>query len=333
MLERAMQVVRANYGLRSLDQAPFLEQRIATEEARGNFTDAWELEQSLLDLVAANPNDVRTVPILRNVAAKRMSVAERYAAGEFPPQILLGCFYNPARNPEFGNCSSGSKSVALGAVVADARRHYRAAIDVLVRQGRSTGDEVRDLEMTIVHDSYRHGAYRAGRQALRRLLAYQADGSTPLLALADSALHVGDWDLAFGQHPVALDIYEQVYGELVARGVDATLIEQRFAAAIPIIVPMSEANPFDPAQASGEAGYIDVAFEITKYGRGKRPQILAATPDAGDDDREALRNLIANSRFRPRIVGGEFVATEVTARRYLGAAAPPPHGRATLPRP
>lgn len=329
MLERAMQVVRANYGLRSFEQARFLEQRIAIEEARGNFAGAWELEQSLLALVAANRQDLRTVAVLRDVAAKRMSVAERYAAGEFPPQILLGCFYNPSRNPDFGSCSSGSKSTALRALLADARKFYRAAIDVLIEHGGTTSDEVRDLEMAIVHDSFRHRSYGPGRQALRRLFAYDAESSAPLLELADAALRVADWDLAFGQHPNALDIYEQVYGALVSRGVDATTVAERFRPEVPILVPTTEPNPFEPIDGDG-AGYIDVTFEITKYGRGKRPRILGATPEVEEADRKALQALIVNGRFRPRLVDGEFVDAAITARRYLTAGAPETRGRGTL---
>jgi hypothetical protein len=333
MRERAMQVVRANYGLRSFDQAPFLVQRIATEEARGNFTDAWALEQSLLALVAANPDDLRTVPVLRDIAAKRMTAAERYAAGEFPPQIMLGCYYNPSRNPELGSCSAGSKSTALGALLADARRHYRTAIDVLVRQGQATSDEVRGLEMVIVRDSYRYGTYGPGRYALHRLFDYDAASSAPLLTIADAALRVADWDLAFGQHPVALDIYEHVYRQLVARAVHPKDIERRFGSPVPILVPTSERNPFDPANASHGGAYIDVAFEITKYGRGKRPRILDATSDVSEADVEAVHELILNGRFRPAILDGEFVTRSVTARRYIAVEAPEPRRRATLLRP
>jgi hypothetical protein len=276
---------------------------------------------------------LRTVPVLRDIAAKRMTAAERYAAGEFPPQILLGCYYNPSRNPEFGSCSAGSKSAALGALLADARRHYRTAIDVLMRQGQTASDEVRDLEMAIVRDSYRYGTYGPGRYALHRLFDYDAGGSAPLLTLADSALRVADWDLAFGQHPVALDIYEHVYRQLVARAVDSKDIERRFGSPVPILVPTSERNPFDPAGASPGDAYIDVAFEITKYGRGKRPRIVGATPDVSEADVKAVHELIVNGRFRPSMVEGEFVTRSVTARRYIAADAPEPRRRATLLRP
>lgn len=333
MRERAMQIVRANHGLRSFDQAEFLEQRIATEEARGNFTDAWALEESLLELVAANPDDLRTVPVLREIAAKRMTTAERYAAGEFPPQILLGCYYNPTRNPEFGSCSAGSKSGALGALLADARRHYRAAIDVLVRHGQATSDEVRDLEMAIVRDSYRYGTYGPGRYALHRLFDYDAASSAPLLAQADAALRVADWDLAFGLHPVALDIYEHLYRQLVAREVAHAEIERRFGAGRPILVPTSERDPFDPETANPKGSYIDVAFEITKFGRGKRPRVLDSSHDVRAADVEAMQALIVNSRFRPAMIDGEFVTRSVTARWYVAGDGWQPRKRVTLLRP
>lgn len=322
MIERAMQVVRANYGLRSLEQAPLIEQRIAQEETRRNFAAAWDLEQSLLALVAANPDDLRSVPLLRDVAAKRMGAAARYAAGEFPPEILLGCFYNPSRNPSFGSCSAGSKSTALRGLAADARRHYRAAIDVLVRHDLATSVEVRALEMQIVHDSYLYGSYWPGRQALRRMLAYTEKSSAPWLTAADAALQIGDWDLAFGGHPTALDIYELIYAALVERGASASVIEERFGSRVPVLVPTFEPNPFDPPQADADAGYIDVAFEITKYGRGRRARILGATANATEADHDALIGLITRSRFRPRIASGEFVDTQIVARRYLSAAAP-----------
>src|SRR5687768_1071565 len=37
VIEQALQVMRANYGLRSLEQAPLLRQRIRSEEDRGDF--------------------------------------------------------------------------------------------------------------------------------------------------------------------------------------------------------------------------------------------------------------------------------------------------------
>ena len=89
---------RANYGLRTLDQAPLIRQWIKNAETMGNFKMAWDLEQALLALAHRNPNDLRAVPILREIGDKRLDLLERYVKGEeFPPQIILGCYYDPVR--------------------------------------------------------------------------------------------------------------------------------------------------------------------------------------------------------------------------------------------
>src|SRR5262245_37984520 len=64
-IERALQVVRANSGLYSLEQVPLLWQRIESEEALDNHAEAWDVEQELLALVRRYPDDVQAVPVDR----------------------------------------------------------------------------------------------------------------------------------------------------------------------------------------------------------------------------------------------------------------------------
>jgi len=79
-----------------------IRQLIHNEEARGNLAAASELEQALLALARRHPDDLRTVPILREAADKQMHVLERHLAGELPPQISLGVFYRPP-HPRYQN--------------------------------------------------------------------------------------------------------------------------------------------------------------------------------------------------------------------------------------
>src|SRR5262245_1858699 len=50
-IDQARQVVRANYGLHAMEEAPLMRQAIENDEAIGQYTSAWNLEQQLLDLV------------------------------------------------------------------------------------------------------------------------------------------------------------------------------------------------------------------------------------------------------------------------------------------
>jgi hypothetical protein len=150
-IERALQIVRANEGLSSLEQVPLLWQRIESEEALDNHAEAWNAEQELLALVRRYPDDVRVVPALRRVADRQMRVLEELvAAGELPAQVFYGCYYDKYR-PSGAECSgSGSRATVLQGVLADAGRNYADAIAVLLRNGAYGSGELRELEMQVV---------------------------------------------------------------------------------------------------------------------------------------------------------------------------------------
>jgi len=87
-LERAQYIVRINNGLHSMEQVPLMRQLIAIEEARGNHEGAWDRQQALLTLLRRHPDDVRTVPVLRDIADKQMQVLASVIAGDRPPEVV-----------------------------------------------------------------------------------------------------------------------------------------------------------------------------------------------------------------------------------------------------
>jgi hypothetical protein len=152
-IERALQVMRANSGLYSLDQVPLLWQRLESEEALGNDAAVWDLEQELLTLARRHPDDPQAVPVLRGVADRQMAVVRRMVdSGETPPQIILGCYYNEwsTIGDGDGSCRSGTRSTAVQGMLADANRNYADAIAVLLRNEAYSSDELRALEMELV---------------------------------------------------------------------------------------------------------------------------------------------------------------------------------------
>ena len=91
---RLLEVIRANYGLYSLEQVPGVRQLMARAEERGNPYALWDLEQELLALATRNPEDLRTIQILTDTAERRLEILGRYDDGEFPAEIILGCYYD-----------------------------------------------------------------------------------------------------------------------------------------------------------------------------------------------------------------------------------------------
>jgi hypothetical protein len=384
-LERAVQVVRINNGLHTLEQVPLVRQLIRIEEERGNDSGAWEREQKLLTLLRRHPDDLRTVPVLREIAGKQMAVLGAVLAGKRPPQVVLGCFYKEWPTREDGSCHAGSKKTVVQGMLAEAQRNYADAIGVMLRQGLYDSDELRALELEVLrgvdllrsryyqggfvrpvpmvpasigsrsiepwrsriatlvelaawefpypsenplHESDDNGhvvtkhlhlmdPYHRGRQSLRRLYAYGAASEDSSLSKADAVVQLADWDLLYSHNGQAVESYEVAHEMLEQAGAPEASIEQLFAPPTPVVLPAFQPNPLVGDTARPPTGHIDVAFEITKYGRGRAVEVLDEA-NAPEPAKQHLLNLIKSNRFRPRLTDGEFAeAAPVRMRYYL----------------
>jgi hypothetical protein len=380
-LERAVQIVRINNGLHTLAQVPLLRQLIRIEESIGNDAGAWDREQKLLTLLRRHLDDLRTVPVLREIADKQMQVLAKVLAGKRPPQVVLGCFYQEFPNRDGANCRAGSRRTVVQGMLAEAQRNYADAIRVMLQNGLYGSDELRELELKVLngvdlvrsinhssrgypvpmvppqvnatnlepwrsrmapvvaladwegpdaaaaesddrarsHFVLRHvelmDPYQRGRQSLQRLYAYGAASSSPTLRKADAVVQLADWDLLHSKNGQALETYAAAYAELDRAGVAPTSIAQLFSPPTPVVLPAFKPNPLAADEARAATGHIDVAFEITKYGRSRAVEIrdaANATPEA----QHRLVALIMGSRFRPRATAGEFADTTPVVLRY-----------------
>ena len=349
VIHRIRQLVRANNGLHSLEQIPLIQQLIANEKAIGRLDTAWEHEQELLTLAKRHPDDMRTVPVFRETAAQRMTLLRRYLAGEFPPEMILGCYYGNAEEA-FG-CIQGDRGVAIRRIVSDAQENYFNAIGVMQRNALYSSNELKELELDLLRSIEEIRSreppkpratpritdrdYFFGRESLERVWGYKTTTSAPLHEQIDALVQIADWDLLYsetmlppapqrcarptcvqGLSHTALEKYERAYQLLEAAGAQAS-IDELFSPDIPVVLPAFVPNPLasDPAQASNR--YIDVAFEVSRYGESRDIRVLDTT-NATDDQRARLVRLIQSSRFRPRIADREFArASPVRVRYYV----------------
>jgi hypothetical protein len=140
LIEQATQVVKVNRGLHTLDEAQLMRRSIRIERARGNAEGAWNEEQELLRLIRRHRDDVRTAPIFREIAEGREAVLARYKAGEFPPEIVLGCYYSgweyDATGWHMSGCRSGYRSTVIGALEKEASSYRAEGSDVAFRNRR-----------------------------------------------------------------------------------------------------------------------------------------------------------------------------------------------------
>lgn len=356
-IERALQVVRANYGLYALEQAPFIQQLIANEEEIGNIDAAWNLQQELLTLARRHPEDLRSVPIFRGLAEKRLNLLQQYKAGEWPREFFLGCYYDyPHRlGGEPRSCTSGSRTFAIGRILAEVHSHYAEAIEVILSNELYSSEELRELEMEAVRATLTSGLIGRGVEceialdqllemeplgsclaplrgvgggsSLVRLLLYEIRSSAPALTQLSALIRLADylhW-LHWQQlrrssmrrtDDSAMELYSLALEKLKEMG-EASTIDDVFSPAVPVALPAFAPNALLSEETPDSTGYVDVAFDINKRGGSDRIEILATRSVSRDAEKELIR-MIKQSCFRPRAGGGQFAgSSRVTVRYYV----------------
>jgi tetratricopeptide (TPR) repeat protein len=321
--ERVLQLVRVNYGLHSLEQAPVIERLMANEAAIGNAETAWELDQELLALARRHPSDLRTVSILHELADSRM---KRWSTGELTAQVV--CSTAPAQAPTRApteladlvaapastgpDCSGPRYAGAYGIVRHETLRNYAEAIDVLRRNQLYSSPELRELEMELV----RSGNCDLAKESYRRLMSYNTANSEPLLERTTTFVEAADLELRCSDSGVALGMYEQSYALLKQNGVAQTSMDEMFSPEVPVVLSTALPNPLPTHQTIEGQGYIDVRFDITQDGKARSIDVLDATAGAADAFKDRLVELIEASLFRPKVMNGHIARRAPVSIRY-----------------
>ncbi|MGD8341150.1 MAG: hypothetical protein PVH89_10230, partial [Gammaproteobacteria bacterium] len=270
---------------------------------------------------------------------ERLRVLEQYFDGELPPEVLIGCYYDDgfresipvtSGGPVFGECIAGQRSVVIRSILREVQTYYASAIKAALANDLYSSDEIRELERALVRINFLYGAvygdgrdYALGRESLRRLRAYGATSAAQPQESIEVLVEIADWDILFAQsgklREAALETYRLALGQLRRSGLTQAEIDAIFAPETPVVLPEFLPNPLVTADSRTTTGFIDVAFDVTREGRARRIRIVGSSPNSSRADERRLRRLILRSRFRPRLVDGEFVDSEtVSLRYYLG---------------
>jgi hypothetical protein len=145
--------------LSSVDEALLLRQQVRNEKALADRQRAWDHQQDMLTIARKHPDDIRTVPIFRDLADDRAEVLEKIRAGDYPPELYLGCYYAETRpryddprggqSPATGsddNCRFGQRANVITKLREEILLNYADAIETIVKNGDYASRELRDLE-------------------------------------------------------------------------------------------------------------------------------------------------------------------------------------------
>ena len=319
-IERALQVVRANYGLYSLAQAPLISRLVANEEAAGNHETAWEVEDELLTLARRHPEDLRTVAIFREIGDRRV----RLSNDELPLSVVCRGNLNAAGCHKVSN-EFGSNDFAVGSVRslvnAGAMNDWGDAINVFLQNRLYDSQELRELEQELIA----LGSCDVARESYRRLMFYGEASAETWLNRAATIVRAADSELVCSQNQrpalerAALERYQEAYELLERNAVARASIDELFAPEAPIRLTESlpaRAYLMPSAAPSDSFGHIDIAFEITNYGRAQRIDIVDATPNCTDEEKNNLLLFVRDGLYRPRAANGAVVDGSRVVWRY-----------------
>ncbi|HSC14044.1 MAG TPA: hypothetical protein VLI71_02960 [Gammaproteobacteria bacterium] len=308
VLDRALYLKRVNEGLFGMDQAVLLERLIASELAIGRVDTAEDLRGKLLELARRNRQDERSARIFREAAEREVDRYETYLREGLPPTLTIGDPMAPQREAAAG--------------VWRARRLYNEAIWALVGNPRENRAELTELEKELARTYYLEASnrnrwyqgvddplYGLGLVSYQRRVGYTGAASPgETVDYARALVELADWSLLFSRNGTAVKRYAQAYSLLVEQRVSETSIQEFFPSNAPVFLPAFAPPPLDGAVVAGSSDYVDVDFEIGKYGQPRKVNIVAVEGRDAAAVSKQLAAAIGNGRFRPSPVseGGEY---------------------------
>jgi hypothetical protein len=309
VLDRALYLKRVNEGLFGIDQAVLLERLIESQLKIGRFESAEELRGKLLELARRNRQDERSARIFREAAEREVDRYETYLREGLPPTFTIG-----------GDPMAPQREAADG--VRRARRLYNEAIWALLGDPGENRAELAELEKELARTYYLEASgrsrwyqgvddplYGLGLMSHKRLVDYSEVMASPSAAVdyARALVELADWSLLFSRNGTAVKRYAEAYDLLVQQSVSSASIEEFFPTATPVFLP-AFAPPLEGVAYAGSTGYVDVDFEIGKYGQPRKVTIVAVTGDDAATISKQLAFAIGNGRFRPSPVndGAEY---------------------------
>jgi TonB family protein len=195
-------------------------------------------------------------------------------------------------------------------------QYLRAMSIIRENEAESSPAMIRALRET--GNSFRVQKYPEGRgiSALRRALEIaEAQPERDNLVLAEILVDIGDWNTAFSKVGPTGDEYRRAW-ELLGTVADGARLRHQWFSEPDYVLRENPSNRgITSANEEGAVpGNVLVRFDVTAEGRTVNVQVVESVPPGLKDDSTA--RAINRSRFRPRMIDGELVATEGLARNF-----------------
>jgi len=168
-----------------------------------------------------------------------------------------------------------------------------------------------------------------GQASLIRLIAYEVLSGATTSTRVSAVVDLADWYLLGWQtdesRARALELYDLAYQQLDDDEARRSLFAPEAPAAFKLPPGRHAGMPDEPyalvpdlfaSTATEFARYIDVSFDVTKYGEAERVEILDTGRGATRAEGRELLRLIGDLGFRPRFVDGKLADSARVVARY-----------------
>ncbi len=331
--EASMHVLRVNLGLYSLEQTQVLRAIFSAYAERGDVENAHATQEALFNMQLRHHgrDDPAAVSALLDWADWNVNL---YLLLDPLPSLDTNALpYSKLNDPRlelaYGTYTRALQMLQQHSAPGDERlvttERKLAALNFMTNQKlhdtygdslpyyRTTPADNHDLpgdameDMTALH-------FYDGSSALRRALEHSY--SRPERRNDDIAarmVELGDWYLLFDRRAAALDQYRDALQFMREASLPQEEVERIMSPGMPVPTPDTAYLP--PADAREFDGFIDVEFELTRFGMATDPHIIGSSTDDRRIERELLHE-IRGCKFRPKFVADAPVNSEKIRLRY-----------------
>jgi len=348
-LERMLQISKINKGLFHEEQIPIAEAYVKTLIALGDYNKVDEQLGFLVYLYqkcfgADSPEIIK--PLADKVAwdmhLYKLSAYESKTAVN--SNALTGNYasHYQLENDEFGILSQTQDTIVKAIQILVKARDfdnpflidfeqqliatyfYQARANGMVNHGQHLVTNLQGSYISVDPYDFTMANFLNGEQSYQRLLGYmERSGQGSSFSYVEVAIGLGDWYMLFGKRQRGLDQYQKVQTILEAGDFTAQEKQTLLNPPAPSPLPAFNNSAFVATSARGTGdmahgymGYIDVAFEVSRFGRVKNLETLGSSPQTPRNVVTTLEWEIRDTQYRPILVSDDGPGSRQFYIRY-----------------
>ncbi len=318
--KRALHLSRVNEGLHSLAQAPILRHLIASYEAQDDWESANHRQASLYALQRRHfgYSDARLLQPIVTMIEWHMDAYALGTSADPGIHLLQARALNEQAISIIEENFRGDDVRLSEALYRQAQTNYQLAVlqsahatGVLAAPGRQA--DVVFSESDVQKTVFSLNPFSEGKRALsRRVELIAANPEIPSRKKLRAMVQLGDWYFMFNKRDSAIKIYRRAQDQFSDDEAARDDLQNYFGK--PHVLSFYT-SPKERLAESDKTGYVDAIFDITPSGRAKGIQIIDSNPPDVMDLR--VQRSIKATRYRPRFVEGQPVATKGVSYRHV----------------